>query len=1231
MNLYPNFLPRPAKFLIGRAFVFILLILNLFFPLGLTNPTANAVSNSLVISQVYGGGGNSGATYRNDFIEIFNRGITTVNISGWSVQYGGATLTTWQATNLTGSIAPGHYYLIQEGAGAGGTQDLPTPDATGSIAMSATAGKVALVNSTTACSGSDCAGASRVDFIGYGSSANASEGNPAPAPSNSNADLRASNGCTDTDANSVDFATGAPNPRTSTSATNGCGNDLPPTITPPANPITTVAQDAPPFNVNLIGSDDGGIYNWSAIAGTGLSRVTVNSGQGTANITFQVTLQAGFTGTASFTASLSDNVNTTVNQAVNILVNISGNAPPTITAPANPIISKAKNAAPFTVALSGNDPEGVYNWSATAGTGVGSVTINSGQGTANIIYDVTLTTGFVGTATFTASLTDNVNPPVNQTVNILVYTPIAQIQGASRVITITGAVSSEGVVTGKKSNGFFMQDPTGGANDATSEGIFVFTSSSPTVTVGNRVRVTGTAQDFNDMSEISATTPANIVSLGVGAVISPVIITVDPNRSGPNIRKIPGVVYDPSTNGGYDPSKSAVDFLESLEGMLVEIDGPLKVVGPTTTSGEFVVVPDNGTGVTFNSRGGVTISSGDFNPERFMIDNSLAGPAPKLSVGDKITANIIGPLDYVSDNFVIQTQAAISAGSIDTTAEAQPETLVAIANPNYLRIASFNLENFSATVTNADAKFNKLAGEIVNNLKLPDVITLIEIQDDSGPTSDGTVIADANLNLLRDKINGLSGITYSYRYVSPVNNQDGGQPGGNIRQVFFYRTDRGLTFADRPVPDSTTANSVQVGGSLLYNPGRIDPTNAAFSDSRKPLTGEFVFNGRRFVIIGNHLNSKIGDGALYGPVQPPVLSTETKRNQQATIIRNFINQLQTADPNARIIVDGDLNDFEFASPLNILKSGPTTAQNLTDVVDNIPLSADRYSYIFQGNSQSIDHLLYSQPLVTSFVEGDMVHLNADFYQDPNYVVRATDHEPVTAVFNFSSCLPYVVTSSTDDGLGQTCGTLSYAIATAKTDTSNVNITFANVTSVSVQVALPPVQNDNGKAITIDGGCSSDNNGRGVPGVSLTGAALSQPNTVAGLRLNGKVTVNGLKVVGFNGGFGLELSGSSNQLTCNWIGTADGLTASANAGGVEINVGSSSNILGVSGQLATGNLISGNSGSGLLVKGGPGNFAYYTWIGWQKDGLGKLKNGGSAVSIIVGGSLKFGPGNRVNQG
>ena len=125
----------------------------------------------VVISQVYGGGGNSGATYTNDYIEIFNRGTSPVSLNGWSVQYAAATGTSWQKTDLTNvTLAPGQYYLIQEGAGAAGTTPLPTPDATGTIAMSGTAGKVALLNTNVLIvSGTSCpSGVTLVDLVGFG-------------------------------------------------------------------------------------------------------------------------------------------------------------------------------------------------------------------------------------------------------------------------------------------------------------------------------------------------------------------------------------------------------------------------------------------------------------------------------------------------------------------------------------------------------------------------------------------------------------------------------------------------------------------------------------------------------------------------------------------------------------------------------------------------------------------------------------------------------------------------------------------------------------------------------------------------------------------------------------------------------------------------------------------------------------------------------------------------------
>jgi DNA/RNA endonuclease G (NUC1)/outer membrane lipoprotein SlyB len=392
-----------------------------------------AVSPNVVISQVYGAGGNSGATWRNDYIELFNRGTSPVNVTGWSVQYSSSTgtgLFSANTTTLAGTINPGQYYLVAESSNAAVGAVIPAPDASGAIAMAASAGKVVLVNGGgLACNGSStpCSAAQLaqiVDLVGYGTGTNFFEGTgPTSTIAATTAAFRKSGGCIDTDNNANDFLVAAAAPRNSAVTAGSCTNTAP-VINAPANPITSVLQNVAPFNVNLSGSDDNNIFNWSATAGTGVSSVVVNSGQGTANISYTVTLVSNFTGTASFTASLTDNVNSAVSQTVNILVNaVAVNNPPTITPPANPITTVEQNAPAFTVALNGNDDNAVYNWAATAGTGISLVSVTGGQGTNHATFTVAIQGGFTGPATFTASLSDNVNAAATQAVNITVTPP----------------------------------------------------------------------------------------------------------------------------------------------------------------------------------------------------------------------------------------------------------------------------------------------------------------------------------------------------------------------------------------------------------------------------------------------------------------------------------------------------------------------------------------------------------------------------------------------------------------------------------------------------------------------------------------------------------------------------------------------------------------------------------------------------------------------------------------
>ena len=208
----------------------------------ITSFVATAQSQ-IVINEVYGGGGNTGSVFRQDFIELYNNGSTPVNLSTWSIQYTSAAGTTWtNKTNLAGTIAPRGYYLIQQAAGTGGTTNIPTPDVTGTIALSGTAGKVALVNNQNFLAGSCPTGSEIIDFVGYGTTANCFEGaGPATAPSNTNSIQRifAANTAQDTQNNAADFTAGLPSPVNA-----GGGVDVtPPTVTTlsPSGGATNVA------------------------------------------------------------------------------------------------------------------------------------------------------------------------------------------------------------------------------------------------------------------------------------------------------------------------------------------------------------------------------------------------------------------------------------------------------------------------------------------------------------------------------------------------------------------------------------------------------------------------------------------------------------------------------------------------------------------------------------------------------------------------------------------------------------------------------------------------------------------------------------------------------------------------------------------------------------------------------------------------------------------------------
>jgi predicted extracellular nuclease len=586
-------------------------------------------------------------------------------------------------------------------------------------------------------------------------------------------------------------------------------------------------------------------------------------------------------------------------------------------------------------------------------------------------------------------------PPATPT-PIVVTARIHDIQAAQHRSPYEGQAVTNvpGIVTAKSTNGFWMQDPVPDAFDATSEGIFVFTSSAPNmVNVGDSVSVSGTVSEFRP----GGATTANLTTTEIGSptvvelssgnpVPTPVVIGTG-GRIPPNTVIEDDATGDVETSGAFDMS-DGIDFYESMEGMRVQLNDAV-AVGPTNSFGELPVIGDNGANAGLRtSRGGIIIQPNDFNPERLTLA-SLSASVPQLSVGDTLPGATIGVLDYNFGLFMVELTSvpAPVSGGIAREVTTAP-------GPNQITIGNFNVENLAPG--DPPAKYSTLASLIVTNMLAPDVISVEEIQDNSGATDNGVVDASTTWGLLISAIQAAGGPTYEYRQIDPVNDQDGGQPGGNIRQGFLFRTDRGVAFIDRPGGCSTCATTVLPGPQLSSSPGRIDPNNVAWTSSRKPLAGEFTFNGHTLFVIGNHFNSKGGDDPLFGHLQPPTRISEVQRNQQAQVVNDFVDQLLAADANANVVVLGDLNDFYFSTALLTLKGTPPV---LNDLITTLP-PAERYTYVFEGNAQDLDHTLVSDHLFnTAAPLFDPVHVNAEF------AGQASDHDPQVTRFTLVPLTP----------------------------------------------------------------------------------------------------------------------------------------------------------------------------------------------------------------------------------
>jgi predicted extracellular nuclease len=915
----------------GDSLRWLLLGMAIIFSLGLSpmrrSASVEAVSPSVVISQVYGGGGANGDPVQTDFVELFNRGNNPVSLDGWSIQYAAATGsgnfggTASQLTLLSGTLNPGKYLLIQEALGSS-SAGLPQADLRDETPIEITAerGKVALVDqsSSLACNGGSKACSAEmlahvVDRIGYGE-ANFYEG-PAPAVGGSRATalFRNLNGCQDGDDNRADFLSGAPLPRNNTLPVVSC-----------------------PMQVS-------GLASPASIAAGASSLLTVSVAPGSNPPSHAVTVQAD--------------------------------------------LSAMGGALDQEFSDSGSDGD------LQAGDWVFSHQLQAAVDAPVGAFSIPVTIRDAEARVQSAAIEMKIEPP---------RLSIHDIQGRSHVSPYQGRqVLISGIVTGVRSIGFYLQEPQPDGDLATSEGIFVYTVQQPSIYVGDRLTVKGFVAEYRPdgtegnswLSLTEITSP--VLEVEAHAQPLPAAVTLGTGGRIPPDRVYKNTAGDVDGNSDFLPVSNGLDFFESLEGMRVQVNGAV-AIGPLDQEGMIPVVGDMGLNASQRTaRGGLVVSEDDLNPERIFLDDEVlkaaspAGKMPGAQVGDSFSQALVGVMDYTQGLFTVElNEPPVLIPGLLTPETASP------AVRHQLSIATLNVNNLSAT--DSSSRFQKFAQQVVIHLQSPDLLVVEEVQDDNGTVNDGVVSAERTCEQMAAAVQSLGGPVYAYRQINPQSGQDGGQPGGNIRSVFFFRVDRGLTFLNEMEGTSQAANIVQTDSaghvSLKYNPGRIDPANPAFQDSRKPLTGVFSFNGQDIFVIANHFNSKLGDQPLYGRYQPPALSSETQRIRQAGVVHDFVQQILAVDPHANVVVLGDLNDFQFSTAVKTLEGAP---QILYDRIETLPVR-ERYTYVYQGNAQALDHILISPELLRRPSTLDVVHVNAEF------INPLSDHDPQVLTLDFNS-------------------------------------------------------------------------------------------------------------------------------------------------------------------------------------------------------------------------------------
>jgi len=988
--------------------------------------TLSAFSQTgLVISQIYGGGGNSGAQYTNDFIELYNPTTAAISTSGLSVQYASSTGTSWNTFPLpAGSIAPGHFYLIQAAAGSGTDAALPTPDATiptsQTFNLSATTGKVALVNSTTALTGAcPLPNANIVDFIGFGT-ANCFEGAVAPAPSNTLADVRA-NPSTDTNNNSTDFSTAAPNPRNSSfGASTGALS-----ATGAANPASIIAGQ------------------------TSTLTVTVTPATSPASTNIAVTGDLRLIG-GSQTQAFTDNGNSTFSYTATVTTTSAGNISLPIT-----VTDLQGHSASATIVLAVTQPAPVLAIDVIQGAKSTTAQVVSpyvGQAvqTSGIVTAIA-STGFIIQTPDGAADANPLTPE-----GIFVYTGTGKVPNTvaiGNLMQVTGTVATfPALNTASHIPGTELEAPLNIVQLSTGQPLpapipLTSTNLSPAGGIYQLTPYEGMRVSFTSLTATSGTdgslNEATETQTSNGEFYAVITGTPQPFREpGIDIRDtaIPGA---PSGVAKFDDNPERI-FVDS--GFLVG-NTPINV----------------STGATLPNVTGVLDFTDSYDdnyvPARLLID-------PAYNTANITPGITVQPVPAAAANQF--TVASYNIERFYNTSSADDLYYVPAGVNGYNGTSStaivstgqtFTSEAVDITQAAYTSRLQKVSLAICNVLNAPDIVTLEEVENQS--------VA----NDIAAQINTTCNVAYTA--YSTDNSTYYSQDGTGISVGFLVKnsTVDKLGFTQYGQGETFTPTGASNPIALNDRPWLVLNAGIKRAGAKDyPVT-----------VIVNHMK------ALTGVNSTTSTSTRQKKELQAEDIAKYIQTLQAAGQH--VISGGDFNAFEFSdgytdtlatyTNTNLLPATQVVqpgaaglvTPGLTDLALLLPAN-QRSSYNEYGSSQILDHLVVTQDLAAAGAHMVYAHLDADFplvdYNDATTPARTSDHDAAVGYFAIPAPVPSAtLTPATLTFPSTTVGVASSGQVATLTNTGELPLTITSIAATGAFAA----SNNCGTSLATGATCS----------------------------------------------------------------------------------------------------------------------------------------------------------------